>query len=281
MFWLKKIISQLFMPLPLTLLLLVIVLLLIRDQQRLRLLLGLAIGLLLVLSSQWGSQAIGLSLEEQYSPNNRAMNSPCVVMVLGSGHDSTVSTYPTQQLSATALARLTEGLRQLRLVQGFGLGLGHEASHGLAQECQLVVSGWGGSDALSHAEVMAAAAGELGVDPSKIIQFPEAKDTLEEALLLRQVIGDAPFRLVTSATHMPRAMMIFTYLRMHPEAAPGDFIARNGYWWKLDARNLLVSQRAIHEYVGMLWLKIKFTLSGDYVSGDVSDVVGRHSTQQS
>ena len=132
---------------------------------------------------------------------------------------------------------------------------------GLGKQCQLVVSGWGGSDAVPQAQVMANAAIELGVKPEQIIQFPLAKDTLEEAQFLKWEIGDRPFRLVTSATHLPRAMMIFHQAGMHPQAAPADFIARGGYWWQLDARNLLASQRAIHEYVGQTWLKIKFALA--------------------
>ncbi|PKH98667.1 hypothetical protein CXF78_17570, partial [Shewanella sp. 11B5] len=61
----------------------------------------------------------------------------------------------------------------------------------------------------------------------------------------------------TSATHMPRAMMIFTSLGMQPQPAPSDFIAHQGFWWRLDADQLLASQKSIHEYVGMLWLHIK------------------------
>jgi hypothetical protein len=52
-------------------------------------------------------------------------------------------------------------------------------------------------------------------------------------------------------------MQIFTSLDMQPQPAPSDFIARQSYWWRLGADQLLASQKAIHEYVGMLWLQIK------------------------
>ncbi len=37
-----------------------------------------------------------------------------------------------------------------------------------------------------------------------------AKDTEEEAAAVKQAIGDAPFLLVTSASHLPRAMIFFS-----------------------------------------------------------------------
>ncbi|ASJ97295.1 MULTISPECIES: ElyC/SanA/YdcF family protein [Shewanella] len=245
MFWVKKLISQLLMPIPLSVFLLLIAIVILRRRKLVKTLIASSFTILLLLSSQWGSYQLANTLEQQYPVNNTPMAQGCVVMVLGSGHDSSISERATLQLSATALARLTEGVRQL----------------GLGQQCQLVVSGWGGSDAIPQAQVMANAAMELGVKPEQIIQFPLAKDTLEEAQFLEWEIGDRPFRLVTSATHLPRAMMIFHQAGMHPQAAPADFIARGGYWWQLDARNLLASQRAIHEYVGQVWLKIKFALA--------------------
>lgn len=36
------------------------------------------------------------------------------------------------------------------------------------------------------------------------------KDTEEEAAAVKQAIGDAPFLLVTSASHLPRAMIFFS-----------------------------------------------------------------------
>lgn len=36
------------------------------------------------------------------------------------------------------------------------------------------------------------------------------KDTEEEAAAVKQAIGDAPFLLVTSTSHLPRAMIFFS-----------------------------------------------------------------------
>ena len=245
MFWLKKILSQLFMPVPLIVLILLFALVILRNRKLVRSILSVVIVLLVFLSSTPGSNLLSSPLESQYSVNSGAIPKGCLVMVLGSGHDDSVPGTAIQKLSSTALARLSEGIRQFHL----------------GSDCKLVVSGWSGVEgARSHAEVMAEAAAELGVSKDRIITFPLAKDTIEEAEFLKWEVGNYPFRLVTSASHMPRSMAIFQNMGLNPEPAPTDFITRNGYWWQLDAHNLWSSQRAIHEYVGRLWFSTKTTM---------------------
>ncbi len=242
MFWFKKIFSQLFMPVPLIVLLLLFTILILRNRKLARLLLSIATALLVFFSSTPGSNLLSTPLESQYVVNSDPIGDGCLVMVLGSGHDESISGTAIQQLSSTALARLSEGMRQ------FNLG----------RDCKLVFSGWsGGIDSRAHAEVMADAAIELGIPKNRIITFPLAKDTIEEAQFMKWEVGNVPFRLVTSASHMPRAMAIFANIGLTPQAAPTDFITRQGYWWQLDAHNLWSSQRAIHEYVGQVWFQIK------------------------
>ena len=242
MFWLKKIVSQLFMPVPLLIILIAVTYLVIRNRKLAKSFLLVAAGMLLALSSSMGSNALLAPLENQYSVNNEPMGSGCLVMVLGSGHDEVENQPAVQQLSNTALARLSEGIRQLSL----------------GQDCQLVVSGWsGGINTRAHADVMFDAAVELGVNPNVIIKFPLAKDTIEEAQYMQWEVADAPFRLVTSASHMPRSMAIFENAGLNVTAAPTDFAQRKTYWWYFDAQSLLSSQRAIHEYLGIVWFKFK------------------------
>jgi len=261
MFWVKKIVSQLFMPIPLTVLLMIIAAALWRGSALKRTsFAGLCLvgGIILLgsLSQTNISYLLTDSLESQYKVNSAPFThqSACWVMVLGSGHSEKANLTAVQQLSSVALGRLIEGIRQLSL----------------GQDCQLVVSGWnGGYMQTAHANVMKQAAIELGVNSDKITTFPDAKDTIEEAMFLYPLVGQHPFRLVTSATHIPRAMMIFNSLGMQAEAAPGDFIANKGLWWRLDADNLLNSQRSIHEYLGMLWIKFK-GVSADQMVNQVS-----------
>ncbi|QSX39634.1 YdcF family protein [Shewanella cyperi] len=241
MFWLKKILSLFVMPLPLVLLLILLAFILIRSRAKARFLLACAAVLLLVLSMPWGSKLLTAPLEAQYEVNRSPIEGSCQVMVLGSGHDDGIAGSVVQQLSPTALARLTEGLAQLRL----------------GKDCVLIVSGWNGGRGRAHADVMAEAAVELGVAPDRILRLPEARDTLEEAEYLSQILGDVPVRLVTSATHMPRAMAIFKLRGIKAAPAPTDFYGRSGYWWRPDGSFLLASQRAIHEYVGLFWFWLR------------------------
>ncbi|MBR9726842.1 YdcF family protein [Shewanella intestini] len=270
MFWVKKVLSQLMMPIPFASLLILIGLLFIivayyqrnirtttshdshqpKASQHRTLGLGhigklsVFCGLLVIvlLSQTQVSNALLTPLEQQYPPNTAPINGQCWVMVLGSGSREQPNQSATQNLSATALARLTEGLKQMQL----------------GQHCHLIVSGWNsGSLVHSHAQMMKQAAIELGVAAQNISSFDLPKDTIEEAHYAYQLVGEKPFRLVTSASHMPRAMMIFKGVGLSPQAAPGNYTSNVGRWWQLGASNLLNSQKSIHEYVGQLWLKIK------------------------
>lgn len=69
---------------------------------------------------------------------------------------------------------------------------------------------------VSTAEAGARVAESLGVPRSAIITLDSPKDTEEEAAAVKQAIGDAPFLLVTSASHLPRAMIFFERVGLHP-----------------------------------------------------------------
>ncbi len=246
MFWVKKILSQAIMPIPFILLLLLFSLFVWRRTALAKWAVSCALIALLLLSSQLSMHYVVKPLEAQYPINSSAITTPCVVMVLGSAHADIEGASAVQSLSAVALARLSEGIRQLNL----------------GQNCSLVVSGGTGElTRYPHAQVMAEAAIELGVEPSHIVQFSHARDTIEEAQFFKAKFGDAPLRLVTSATHMPRAMAIFSGMGLHPSAAPSDFIGRDDFGWRLSADNLVASQRALHEYIGRTWLYIRTKLN--------------------
>ena len=195
---------------------------------------------IIFLSSHLSHTYLVRPLENSFQVNTQPITGKCFVMVLGSGHNDYTSLPATQQLSNTALSRLVEGIRQFKL----------------GQNCQLIVSGYSGYSIRSHAEVSADAAVELGIPEGAIIRFPFAKDTIEEATFAKSVLGNHPFRLVTSATHMKRAMHIFQEKGLKPEAAPTDF-AVTGKWQGLSANYLLSSQKAMHEYLGLAWISIK------------------------
>ncbi|WP_394201137.1 YdcF family protein [Shewanella waksmanii] len=231
------------MPIPFTLMLLLLAVLFWHRSALAKSLVSVAVIWLLGLSSQFGSALLVAPLERQYSINNVPLQGQCYIAVLGNSHQVAHSQFALQQLSSTALARLIEGLRQGSLTQG----------------CYFIFSGWtGGGAGPAHADIMADAAMSLGISRDRIITFPEARDTIEEAQYVEQYLGQTPFKLVTSATHMPRAMATFEAEGLVPIAAPTDFITPTDSWWNVSVANLSASQRAIHEYLGLLWLQIKY-----------------------
>ncbi|SDK02573.1 Uncharacterized SAM-binding protein YcdF, DUF218 family [Ferrimonas sediminum] len=243
-FWIKKGISALLLPIPVCVFLVLIGLWQLKRRPRLGK--GLILAgplLLLALSSTVGSRALTAPLEQQYP---RWHGQPvAAVLVLGFGHDGQVSDLATQQLMATALARLTEGVRIA------------EASPGSL----LVLSGAKGMQLRPHAQVMADAAEMLGVDRRRIRTLDQAKDTQEEVEGVSRLVNGGTVAVVSSAAHLPRAMMLFDQSGLDVLAAPTDYRGRTGRWWHFSADNLQTSERALHEYLGQLWLRLKSMLA--------------------
>jgi uncharacterized SAM-binding protein YcdF (DUF218 family) len=78
-------------------------------------------------------------------------------------------------------------------------------------------------------------------------------------MFTKSLIGDEPFILVTSATHMPRAMMLFESLGLNPIPAPTNFYKTesNSFFIAPEVESFNISRIAIHEYIGILWSKIR------------------------
>ncbi|KFZ37072.1 hypothetical protein HR45_12605 [Shewanella mangrovi] len=261
MFWIKKVFSQLFMPVPFAVILLLLALWQFRRRPKLaKTLIVFSIAWLGLLASSFGSYWLLWPLEQQYHVFDKPVPHSCVVMVLGSGHDDGIKGEARHQLSTTALARLTEGVSLVKKAD--------------SRDCLLVLSGWtgGGSNRTPHAEEMKQAAIDMGADAARILTLDDAKDTIEEALALRQTfgatdgdmgddaVGGRKLFLVTSAAHMPRAMEIFVGAGFDPVAAPTDFLGRQDHWWRLSTENLDKSAKALHEYMGTVWLRIRMLI---------------------
>jgi uncharacterized SAM-binding protein YcdF (DUF218 family) len=120
---------------------------------------------------------------------------------------------------------------------------------------KIITSGYsliGASDAKITAKLLK----DAGVKEEQIFSQGKAKDTKEEALALKKRIGDKPFILVTSAYHMPRAIKLFQKEGLKPIPAP----CNDNYLYDkniLRAEQLHKTERALHEYIGLLWLHLK------------------------
>lgn len=186
-------------------------------------------------------------LEKKYTPIDlesiNKSGQKVDILVLGSGHTADPDLPPLGQLSATALQRLTEGIRILERIP----------------ESHLILSGYGDESAKSQAEVMFEAALSLQVPAESMSLQSEPTTTEEEAsTYAANHPEDHTLILVTSASHMPRAMSLFKKKGLSPTPAPTAFEVvkdpEEPFEWDIfSARNFSKVEMALHEYVGMMW----------------------------
>jgi uncharacterized SAM-binding protein YcdF (DUF218 family) len=251
MFWFKKFVGGLLMPLPLALLFLLAgVWCLWRRPNRKagRLLVTLATALLVASSNGYVAGWSLNPLRERYGTPFDPAGAQGVpwVVVLGAGHSDDPTIPSTDRLSSAALYRLAEGIRVHRAIPG----------------SRLLLSGWGGPGAtVSHAQLLAEAAQILGVPPSEIEVEGRPRDTEEEARLITERLGQSRFVVVTTALHMRRAMELFrangaqpipaaSELPTHGEFHVSDLVVPQAY-------NVKATEAAWHEYLGMAWGRIR------------------------
>jgi uncharacterized SAM-binding protein YcdF (DUF218 family) len=104
---------------------------------------------------------------------------------------------------------------------------------------------------------MAQLAQDLGVGRQDMILEAQPRDTEDEARLIAPIVGQQPFILVTEASHMPRALALFRKQGTHPIADPAGFRTGHRPAVAPDAEDLRGSERAVYEYLGLAWAKIR------------------------
>ena len=153
----------------------------------------------------------------------------------------------TARLSPPSLARLVEGIRITKAIPG----------------AKLLVSGGPGFRQYSDALTMQDAARILGVNPQQIVPEGKARDTEEQAVEIKGLVGSNRFIMVTSAVHMPRAMLLFAKQGMAPIPAPTDFYSRSGGNTSILDISLPTSSggpradAVFREFLGMVWAKLR------------------------
>lgn len=207
---------------------------------------------LFVVSTPFIPNLLLRSLEEQYSPFEEGSKkiSNAHVLVLGGGHITDERLPPNDQLSVQALSRLVEGIRLHRVISG----------------SKLILSGYGRPGANNaQAEVLEETAISLGVDPDNIETIPTPWNTMHEALDYYERFGpyNHPLILVTSAIHMPRAMMHFQSIGLSPFPAPTTYLMKkdgsvSGPEILPSSKYLIRMNKAMHEYVGLFWGKVEW-----------------------
>ncbi|MGB7401926.1 MAG: ElyC/SanA/YdcF family protein [Arcobacter sp.] len=130
------------------------------------------------------------------------------------------------------------------------------------KDAKIITSGYAGKMMISDALYAKNELISLGINENRIIMQEKPKDTIEESKSIKKLLNNKPFILVTSAYHMPRAMKIFQMQGLNPIAVPTDFAVKeqksNSY---LNVKDLRKVSIAIHEYIGLAWLKVKDILN--------------------
>ena len=259
MFVLKKIIAQLFFPGTLCLEILIaglILLLFTQKQKAGKIILSVGVILFTLLSYPALSNTFLRRLEYRYPPLITTATSDFVpgeavpqvrwIVVLGGGHISDPNIPITSQLSGASLVRLIEAIRLHNQIPG----------------SKLILSEGKVFDLVPGAETMAEVAKALGVKQEDLILESESKDTIDEARLIKSIVGNDTFILVTSASHMPRSMGMFRKLGMNPIAAPAEYIVKENQGispgdFFPSSGGLRRAEGVIYEYLGLIWAKLR------------------------
>lgn len=244
----KTLAAHLLMPIPVTVALLALgfVLWMLRFKKSGLSLLVLAASVLYASSTAPLAHRLLLPLEAQHPALLTIEPQPPVsaVVVLGGGWRPNAAWSAVSKLNESSALRLMEGIRLWR-----------QQPH-----LPLMVTGAGRDDSTPIAVGYAEAAISLGVPPEQLVVLDWPTDTGLEARAVRGALGEgAHVVLVTSASHMPRAMRHFEQAGLTPLAAPTHYLAdpletRFLRTWLPSATHLRKTERAVYERLGMVGL---------------------------
>jgi uncharacterized SAM-binding protein YcdF (DUF218 family) len=188
---------------------------------------------------------LALPLETRFPPLPADAPAPDGIIVLGGSMDEQSSSRHGQVVINDAAERLTEALRLRRLYP----------------QARLVFTG--GSASLRGSEHTEAEFVEkfwtaLGLDASDVFYESRSRNTYENAVFTRDLVHPAPgqrWLLVTSATHMPRAVGLFRKAGFPVVADPVDYRTSGEFGWTLNPRasdNFALAELATHEWIGLV-----------------------------
>jgi uncharacterized SAM-binding protein YcdF (DUF218 family) len=180
-------------------------------------------------------------LERRYPPlPDGSLPTVGYIVVLGSGYAPRDGVPVTAALDQDGLVRIVEGVRLLRRLGA----------------ARLVLSGGAAPGETPPAFGYAKLARDLGLDDASLVVLNGSLDTGAEARSVAALIGAAPFILVTSAYHMPRAMRLMKRAGAHPIPAPTGQLVNElaNHTWRSflpTSNGMSKTERALHEYLGI------------------------------
>ena len=236
------------MPLPIGMLLFLIGILYLFKQNfiRAKIILSLTFIWIFLISYEPLVDTILHKYESKYPALLKVPKDIQYIYVLGNTHHTDNTQPITSQVSEIASMRLNEGIRLYHL---------------LDEKPTIIVSGYSGLfDPTPGAVMQQKLALALGVKAGHIHMEPLPKDTQEEAMAAKKYLGEKPFVLVTSASHMQRALKFFENEGLHPIPAPTNHLAniKNPNYAGIFSPSALRKAHIVwHEILGQLWQKVK------------------------
>ena len=168
------------------------------------------------------------------------------LVVLSCGASATKDLPLSSRLTESSTKRVLEAVRLYNLMD----------------QPTIVISGGSGNPfvEVSEAALMRELLLTLRVPDRRIVIEDKSDNTFENAARVKGMTLKPPLILITSASHMDRAMRVFKGLGMTPLPAPCDYRAR----WSIDdplrflpsTGALTVSTGAIYEYLGIFWYRL-------------------------
>lgn len=205
-----------------------------------------------IIATPLGAGVLVAGLSRGYKPVtvDEARGATAVVVLSGGANTYTLGGHTSGLLSMPSMLRALEGARAYRL-------LGNPwmiASGGIPLHSH---------QKMPEADMLRDALIEAGVDSSRILIESSSKDTHDQAVLVKSMLdrlGVHRFVLVTSPTHMRRAMASFLAVGLDPIASPTSMRSEDLPAPPLfvpSPEALLESDAAIYDYaaLGYYWLR--------------------------
>jgi uncharacterized SAM-binding protein YcdF (DUF218 family) len=185
------------------------------------------------------------SLENDYESliDTSKIKKASYIIILGGGYNDEKNMPETSLLSSSSLTRLIEGMRLKQI----------------NKNAKIIFSGGKlYAESFTQASIYQKAYKSLTNDTLPTILSELPHNTKSEADEAFKLIGNHQLILVTSATHMPRAMYLFKKMGCNPIAAPCEFSVKNlTYYPNFPTGNSIKqAEIAIHEYIGILGYKL-------------------------
>lgn len=136
----------------------------------------------------------------------------------------------------------------------------------VGQNPKIIVSGTSAIDSDSNiAYLVGKFLENIGIPQNNIILEEKSRTTYESAKEIKEILGNKPFLLITSAYHMPRSIFIFRKFGLNPIPAPVDYKAE--LWGQYSIfdffprpKNLEKTNLAFHEYFGLIFYRLRTSL---------------------